>query len=258
MNQFDRYYLSLSEKYNVPLEEDMKDTAKALAAAGLITGAGLPWTGPMMKDVANKLSGRDANPPAAKIQPAQQIQPAQPAQPSQVAHTPLHYNRLSQYLKRVENSPAVRHKTGGYDPETKTFKPYGSAEGGTMTVGYGHKFPTVADRQAHEKAYPNGMTEQQAHELLLQDIKKHEAAAMRYVGQDKWKKLDDTQKEMLIDMDFNPGIEKFPTFTKAVLEKDRKTALAQYKRYMGSKKNPLTDRNNVFYEIYLKNFAVSK
>ena len=255
VKQFDTYYLQLCEKYDVPIEEDWRDSLKKVApyAAAAGTIAGIPHVvGP-----PDPFEPGTQQPPA-QVQPAGQQHHVQSGTTGLV-QAPSYYNMLVPYLKRVELSPAMKSAgQGGYDPEAETFKPYGSAEGGTMTVGYGHKFPTKDEREAHEKQYPSGMTEQQAHALLINDIKKHETDTIAYVGKDKWDKLDDVQKSMLVDMDFNPGIQKFKKFATAVVAKDRKNAIKEYKRYMGSKKNPLIDRNAVFYNTFLQQFAVPK
>jgi GH24 family phage-related lysozyme (muramidase) len=255
VRQFDRYYLQLCEKYDVPIKEDLGDFVRTVApyAAGAAAIGAIPHV------VDRVMDEPGSQQPPAIVQTVGQPQ-APTAQPATAqAALPTYYNMLAPYLKRVELSPAMQAAgQGGYDPEAKTFKPYGSPESGTMTVGYGHKFPTKALRLAHEKQYPSGMTEAQVHALLINDIKKHETDTIAYVGKDKWDKLDDVQKSMLVDMDFNPGIQKFKKFATAVVAKDRANAIKQYKRYMGSKKNPLTDRNTQFFNTFLQHFEVPK
>ena len=47
-----------------------------------------------------------------------------------------------------------------------------------------------------------------------------------------WDTLSDTQKAMLFDVQYNPGLPSFPKFTQAVLDEDWQTVSTQHKRYL--------------------------
>ena len=56
---------------------------------------------------------------------------------------------------------------------------------------------------------------------------------------------------MLIDFAFNLGtLREFPNFTQAVIGNNIPVMRAEYHRYSGGK--PLTRRNNIFYNTFLK------
>ena len=133
--------------------------------------------------------------------------------------------------------------------------PHQSYEGGTKTLGYGHKFANSQEQRQWYDTYPNGMTQKQIEQLLVNDMTKHADSARRYVdsvyGAGVWKNLPQDSKDMLTDMSFNPGITKFPTFTKAVVSNDWNTAKREYHRHSGGKS--LTKRNNAFFKVFLNN-----
>lgn len=65
---------------------------------------------------------------------------------------------------------------------------------GFPTIGYGH-------RLAHSEAFPNGITEAQAADLLLQDVREAEQAVARLVRVP----LTQGQFDALVDFCFNMG-----------------------------------------------------
>lgn len=118
---------------------------------------------------------------------------------------------------------------------------------GVVTIGYGHS----KNRDSKVKL---GMKipETEAIKLLKNDLKYDESVVRDYVTKNFPKyTLDDEQVKMLIDYNYNVGLNKFPNFVKAVVTKDWDTAKKEYKRYAGGKE--LTDRNQKFYNLFLAN-----
>ncbi len=64
-----------------------------------------------------------------------------------------------------------------------------------------------------------------------------------------WDNLSDKQREMLFDFTYNAGLDKFPTFVKAVLEEDWDNAYHSFERYSAGEL--LSYRNESFYEEFL-------
>ena len=99
------------------------------------------------------------------------------------------------------------------------------------------------------------MTQDEIEQLLVHDIVVHAQRAQRYVdshfGKGGWVKLPQDSKDMLTDMAFIPGIEHFPTFTKAVVNNNWLTAKQEYSRHSGGA--PLKRRNAAFFTTFLQN-----
>jgi len=156
---------------------------------------------------------------------------------------------LFNYLISQEN-----HRAKGRNRSCMWF-PHKSYEGGLPTLGYGHKFATSQEYDMWLRQYPDGMTQEQIEQLLINDISKHAARGRQYVdsrfGGGVWNKLPQNSKDMLTDMAFNPGIEEFPTFTGAVVSNDWGLAKQEYSRRSGD--IPLARRNNAFFKTFLQN-----
>ena len=163
-------------------------------------------------------------------------------------------SQFRNYLKTVENS-VMR----GWNPKTKRWMPHKSVEPGTKTLAYGHKFDDAKEQADWYKANPNGITMDQAEQLLTKDINEHIVRAQKHVdrrfGKGTWNKLPLESQLMLTDYEFNVGLRKFPTFTKAVVFNDWDTAKKEYKRYTGKKE---LGRNVEFFNFFLKNKPATK
>lgn len=68
---------------------------------------------------------------------------------------------------------------------------------GRLTIGYG--------RCVDPEEPGTGITEEEAEDLLANDLVKFEAAARRVVGDNIWSLLDQVRREALIEMCFNMG-----------------------------------------------------
>lgn len=163
-------------------------------------------------------------------------------------------SQFRNYLKTVENS-VMR----GWNPKTKRWMPHKSVEPGTRTLAYGHKFPSAAAEKKWYEDNPTGITMDQAEQLLTNDINEHILRAQKHVdgrfGKGTWNKLPLESQLMLTDYEFNVGLTKFPTFTKAVVFNDWDTAKKEYKRYTGKKE---LGRNVDFFNFFLKNKPATK
>lgn len=141
----------------------------------------------------------------------------------------------------------------GSSPETG-HKAYKDSVG-VWTIGYGHAATSDPNVKPGLK-----ISDAKAKQLLKTDLAKAEQIVKDHVSKNfPGKKLDQTQLKMLTDFAFNGGqkmLAKFPTFVKAVVNRDWKTASQNYKRYGGGKE--LTDRNAKFYNTFLKPLLTKK
>jgi GH24 family phage-related lysozyme (muramidase) len=142
------------------------------------------------------------------------------------------------YIKKVENQGKV-----GYNAEKKLWFPHKSFEGGSDTIGYGHKLQKGED-------FSKGITDAQAESLLKTDLAKAKQQVYKEVG---GVKLTPQQEEMFVDFVFNMGtLKKFPKFTEFALKNDLEGMKSQYKRYAGGKE--LKGRNSEFLKRFLAEY----
>lgn len=117
-------------------------------------------------------------------------------------------------------------------------RPYESVEGGSRTVGYGHKLKPG-------EAF-TVLSEQEATELLKRDLKAAYAIACRQLGYVP----HGTQAEIAVDFTFNGcPPRRFPKFFAALKRDDRNGMRREYKRYCQGRE--LRGRNTAFAERYL-------
>ena len=142
------------------------------------------------------------------------------------------------YIKKVENQGKV-----GYNAEKKLWFPHKSFEGGSDTIGYGHKIQKGED-------FSKGITDAQAESLLNTDLAKAKQQVYKELG---GVKLTPQQEEMFVDFVFNMGtLNKFPKFTEFALKNDLEGMKSQYKRYAGGKE--LKGRNSEFLKRFLAEY----
>lgn len=163
------------------------------------------------------------------------LRTAQDLAPTKNANANANRNVEAQYLeqlKKLENGIKKGYENG-------VWKPHASVEGGAPTIAYGHKLKPGED-------YSKGITDKQAHDLMVSDFNKKKAVARRYVdskyGSGTFDKLEPTKQVLLTDYEYNVGLHKFPSFVKGVVTNNRDMMLEEYKRYTGG--NELTSRNN--------------
>jgi len=143
------------------------------------------------------------------------------------------------YMAGVENGIKSGLKNGKWYPVK-------SVEGGTNTIAFGHKLQSG-------EAYPQGLTNAQAIDMLKRDIGIAADRARQITdykfGKGAWERLDNTKKEMLTDFAFNGVLGKFPKFLDGVVTGNDAEVKAQYKRYVNGKE--MKDRNQQFQQRYL-------
>jgi len=167
---------------------------------------------------------------ASKVKPADQSAITQSVQKS--------VGSFMDYIKKVENQGKV-----GYNAEKKLWFPHKSFEGGSDTIGYGHKIQKGED-------FSKGITDAQAESLLKTDLAKAKQQVYKELGSVK---LTPQQEEMFVDFVFNMGtLKKFPKFTEFALKNDLEGMKSQYKRYAGGKE--LKGRNSEFLKRFLAEY----
>lgn len=172
--------------------------------------------------------------------------------PAQATMREIYTPGFEEYLKDVEGYGA------GFDKKTSLYHAYPDIKGNS-TIGVGHKI-----LPGEEKKYAKGLTEQAVNELLRTDVEIHMERAKAYVsthfGQGAWRALEPIKKQMLTDYAFNPGLGKFPKFTKAVVDNDWEKAYMEMNRYAVLRDKTgtvyearlLERRNEAFYENFLR------
>lgn len=152
-----------------------------------------------------------------------------------------------QELMRQENE-------GNAGLKDNKYYPYPSVEGGTPTIGYGHK---LTDDEVKSNKYGSGLTKEQVMQLMREDLNKHAGIAKSSFdtkfGEGAFSKLNPELQDLVLDYSYTgTGVDKFPNFHKAVYEyatgknpaekaAARVKMASQYKRYTG--KNELKKRN---------------
>ena len=152
-------------------------------------------------------------------------------------------------MKEVENGIKA-----GYDEETALWTPHESVEGGSDTIGYGHKLKPGEVKNGFiiidgEKVdYNKGLTDEQVDALLMQDMNKAETALAKNI--EGYEDLPDKYQKVLINLAFNIGAGKvnkkgWPKLFKAIKEGDDATVakemVTKFKDKNG-KWRPLTTR----------------
>ena len=152
-----------------------------------------------------------------------------------------------EYIKLAENEPLLKKGTNAV---------HRSPEGGNDTIGYGHKLTDAEKKAGKVYGIPlKNINAENAEKILMMDLMKRDKALSSRLGK-QYEGLDQKQKEMLLDFEFNVGnVEKqFPNFTNAVISGDMEGALKEAKRYYTPKgaKQPveLTRRNQLFEQTF--------
>ena len=152
-----------------------------------------------------------------------------------------------EYIKLAENEPLLKKGTNAV---------HRSPEGGNDTIGYGHKLTDAEKKAGKVYGIPlKNINAENAEKILMMDLMKRDKALSARLGK-QYEGLDQKQKEMLLDFEFNVGnVEKqFPNFTNAVISGDMEGALKEAKRYYIPKgaKQPveLTRRNQLFEQTF--------
>jgi hypothetical protein len=93
--------------------------------------------------------------------------------------------------------------------------PHTSAEGGTDTIGFGHKLTEIEDSSSqiiiNGKSYnfrQRGLRSSEVRDLFINDVKIRVEAVQSFVGAERWNWLIDNHPSwacILVDMQYNPG-----------------------------------------------------
>lgn len=160
---------------------------------------------------------------------------------AKISPSPTYNPSFIQEVKDAENSVMSGWKNN-------KFYPYVSPEGGTDTIGYGHK---LLDKEVRSGKFRSGLTESEATALLLKDLRHSEDRLRRHLKDKfnvKYDQLYLNQKQILLDFTFNIGnvTTKFPKFVQHVLDNNKAGMLKEYKRKYRDAKGvmrPISDRN---------------
>ena len=201
------------------VDENLK-SAIAAGALGLASLAGAPTAGADITFTSPSATGRV---------------------PLKVSPSPTYNRNFIQEVKDAENLIMAGWRNN-------KFYPYSSPEGGTDTIGYGHK---LTSSEVKSGKFRSGLTEAEATALLIKDLRISESRLKQHL-KDKFNvnydRLSLNQKQILLDFTFNIGnvVAKFPKFTRYVLEKNKAGMLKEYERKYRDAKGvvrPIQDRN---------------
>lgn len=187
---------------------------------------------------------------------------------------PIGDSSFIDYMKRVENGIK-----SGWSKSRKLWFPHISSEGGNKSIAYGHK---LTNEERDNNTFARGITDKEAHRLLLSDLKNAETRAISHINdivntvttdakvkyklnrnaRRSYHELGLKEKQIALDYSYNlrGGLKVFPTFFTALLNGDIDTMQKEYKRsyVKDGVRKPLEDRNKQFYERYLKSYEPSK
>lgn len=158
------------------------------------------------------------------------------------------------YLMEAENAQLWKNGEGAV---------HESPEGGTRTVGFGHKLNLVEQETKQVRGMNLGdLDKEKSVELLKKDLPVYINNLKRRIGP-KWDKLSNRSKEMLLDMEYNLGnvSSKFPSFTEAVLKGDLEGQRKEFKRYYKDAKgktHEIKERNRLFEDRFLTDKALKE
>ena len=106
---------------------------------------------------------------------------------------PAPFNNFESVLAEVENAQKEGFEDG-------VWKPHPSPEGGTDTIGYGHK---LTKAEAASGKYDKGISDSEAITLFREDIEKHKAIVKKDVKD--FDKLPPKYQDVLVNIAFNTG-----------------------------------------------------
>jgi GH24 family phage-related lysozyme (muramidase) len=159
-----------------------------------------------------------------------------------------------EFIKKQEN-PGLRHGIRHKSPE-----------GGTDTIGYGHKLTPEESKSGEVYGIKiKDMTPEDAEVVLRKDVQRHAAKAAKKFEEkydESWDDLSDAQRHLFVDYEYNLGSwQKFPKFFDAVVNEDVPGMVSQYKRMYTTpdgETKEIEARNKATHMHILENFAVEK
>ena len=165
---------------------------------------------------------------------------------------------LVEFLKQQENAALAAGDM--------SYMRHASPEGGTDTVGFGHKLTPEEEKTGIVYGMPIDKLDTKMAEAILRfDIAKHEKTLDRSLQAKHGIALTDLsprKQMMLLDYEFNLGsaTKKFPSFTAAVLAGDEKKQLDEMTRHFtdpAGVTKPLA-RNRHFYNAFMSTDAKAR
>ena len=154
------------------------------------------------------------------------------------------------YIKKVENAPLKLGLTN--DVVHK------SAEGGNDTVAFGHKLTDEEKKSNTIYGYNiKNLTKENYNDILIKDLKFAHERLIEVYGDD-YLKLDNRNKQMLIDFQFNMGsggVKKFKNFRDGLFNNNEEKIKKEYERGYTNKNKEfikLDKRNKDFYNFFFK------
>jgi GH24 family phage-related lysozyme (muramidase) len=187
--------------------------------------------------------------------PAPKTKPEKPTQAELIRdEVQADYSKLINYLKKVEGTPAAQAKMGFF--KAGRFHIYDDV--GAPAIGYGHRLLPEELKAGWGK---KGITEEEATEVLMRDIKKAEQDAIKHFGRKGWSAMDNHRRMMAIDFAYNlgyGGLAEFKRFSRALRMGDVRGITQRYKRHYtpvghapGEPKPELKARNDPFYKTFI-------
>lgn len=134
---------------------------------------------------------------------------------------------MEDFKKLIKKKENPRRK--GFDSKSKTWRPHKSAEGGTDTIGWGHKLTPAEQAGGYvvigkEKVPFNELTEAKNNALFEQDWNNNTQLAATFINEKgDWNSLSEPQKLVSTELFFNMGPNKakqFKTFRDKIIAQD--------------------------------------
>ena len=155
-------------------------------------------------------------------------------------------------LKEEENA-----RLEGFDKESGTWMPHKSAEGGTDTIGWGHKLNSTEQAGGYvvigkEKVPFAQLTMDKADRLLKQDFNIASNKAKNWIGEG-WDTLSGAKKTLAAELAYNvKTYDQYDDFKKKVLDGDASFIDEINRGYRDKEKNyiPLTKRTEALKKWY--------
>ena len=155
-------------------------------------------------------------------------------------------------LKEEENA-----RLEGFDKESGTWMPHESAEGGTDTIGWGHKLTSTEQAGGYvvigkEKVPFAQLTMDKADRLLKQDFNIASNKAKNWIGEG-WDTLSGAKKTLAAELAYNvKTYDQYDDFKKKVLDGDASFIDEINRGYRDKEKNyiPLTKRTDALKKWY--------
>jgi len=155
-------------------------------------------------------------------------------------------------LKEEENA-----RLEGFDKESGTWMPHKSAEGGTDTIGWGHKLNSTEQAGGYvvigkEKVPFAQLTMDKADRLLKQDFNIASNKAKNWIGEG-WDTLSGAKKTLAAELAYNvKTYDQYDDFKKKVLDGDASFIDEINRGYRDKEKNyiPLTKRTDALKKWY--------